>query len=87
MKFLNEEDAIEVKQKLNHEMDVDPLEEIKDYIPGGINWSDNFKTWEDCKLKAAEVMRDNNYDSSIFIAHGRDNIIECYIIILKKIPL
>jgi len=73
--LLDEEEAMEAKQKLDHEMKVDPLEEIKDYIPGKINWSDNFETWEDCKNKSSEIMRKDNYDNAILIAHSRDEIV------------
>ncbi len=75
MEFLSEEDSIKANLKLEHEMSTDPLEEIIDYIPGVINWSDNFRSWEECKLKSSELMSKDNHETAIFISHTKDEII------------
>ncbi len=75
IKILDEEEASKAKQQLDHEMTIDPMEDLEEYIPGRINWSDNFKSWDDCKDEAVKLMEINNHEHAIFIAHARNEII------------
>lgn len=74
-KILPELEAEEAKQKLKEEMALDPVKRNRNFTSRKINWVDELKTWEECKIKSLELMGNESPSRNIFLAHNKDVII------------
>lgn len=76
MKFLNEEEAVLAKEKLEESLIIDPVLDSAELTSKHINWVD-YKSWGDCKYKADEFMKELDTEGMgrfLFLAHSRDEI-------------
>ena len=74
--FQNEEAAKIAKEKLDEQMELDPLESDRNLTEYEINWVEGkeYSHWIDVKFKAKALMSEENNQRHLFIAHSKDTI-------------
>lgn len=74
--FENDEAAKIAKEKLDEQLELDPLEADRGLTRKEINWVEDkqYKVWDDVKFKAKQLMSEENNVRNLFLAHSKDVI-------------